>query len=72
MYIEIDGTTLNAGFQTNNNNLDGRDRNCITNDKGRDEDDDGVVDGPTVEANVNLSKVPCKYCMTISLQRYTY
>lgn len=33
-------------------------------DQDHDDDDDGVVGGPTVEAYVNLAKTACKYCVT--------
>jgi hypothetical protein len=56
---------------------DHHDGNCIpvratvaNNDKDEGEsDNDGDVDGPTVEAHVDLAKVPCKYCMS---WLYTY
>jgi hypothetical protein len=47
---------------------DRHDGNIIKNNKDGDEsdNDDGDVDGPTVEAHIDLAKVPCKYCMSIS------
>ena len=69
----IDANTLSVGLQNTNEYNDGRDGNCVTNvndNKDRhdcdEDDDDGDIDGPKVEAHVDLAKIPCKYCMSIS------
>lgn len=77
MYIETGNTTLNLNASLQNiayqdplpNEYDDdHDGTKANDDKVRDEDDvdDGDVNGPAVQAHVELAKVPCKYCMTVS------
>ncbi|SRR6266849_4205248 len=60
-----DGLNRNAISNIGNNNDDDKDNG--DGDKGDDEDEDGdsdAVDGPTVEAYVDLPKRACKYYFT--------
>jgi hypothetical protein len=68
---ELPHTSLNpvTNEHTNNNGHDGNSVTNVNNNKDGDDDDDdssdGAVDGPTVEAHVDLAKTACKYHNTI-------
>ena len=60
------GDHNNDDDNDNDNNDNNNDNNNTDNDdEGDDDEDDNCnVDGPTVQAHVDLAKTACKYCRT--------
>jgi hypothetical protein len=65
--IETNGADSNPDpphLPVNEDPLDGDTNNKPDSNADNEDDDHGDVDGPTMQAHVDLSKISCKYCIT--------